>query len=82
MISKLQKSLTDIRCSHAARALEEILHQSNANDDSNAEFLVKLLDCEIYHRYLRNAAIEVSIIVIRIVSSYNTVGLSCLVIKT
>ena len=50
MISKLQKSLTDIRCSHAARALEEILHQSNANDDSNAEFLVKLLDCEIYHR--------------------------------
>lgn len=50
MISKLQKSLMDIRCSHAARALEEILHQSNANDDSNAEFLGKLLDCEIYHR--------------------------------
>jgi DNA replication protein DnaC len=50
MIDRLQQHLRDIRCYHASNALEEVLQNSKANDDSYVDFLRKLLEREIHDR--------------------------------
>ncbi|MFA7055923.1 MAG: IS21-like element helper ATPase IstB [Acholeplasmataceae bacterium] len=51
MIGELQQGLRNIRCYHSANALEEILQQSKANDDSYVEFLRKMIEREYEDRY-------------------------------